>query len=422
MRWNRILTLGFLAVAALVPWTARGEALKDARHQRRHEAANILRGLLQQLDDSTPGELSLRDSHRTAVARAIRLVGPDSRAATELTSAIRELGHSTDSSEATWRSFRERINRLCKGLEFAPTMEAEMPSGFPAPTPVGEIELKQYPAYRMAQTRADETPAFWTLFGHIKRNKIAMTAPVEMTYESPEAGGAKQNKMAFLYPARNHGETGSDGAVQIVDVPSQTVLSTGVRGKRTPKKLASAQARLTRWLEAMSTRYRKAGPMRVMGYNSPFIPANRSYLEVQIPVVAIEGSAPPAEPRAFDLSDYVWKNRVLLAFVPARDDKSYLRFREAWDSLPKHIQDRDLFLVEIFETGEGRAGVIGVQPSITSKLRKRFKVPSGDSTFILIGKDGTVKLRRSSVQLPDLFDLIDAMPMRRAEMSRQKTS
>ena len=41
------------------------------------------------------------------------------------------------------------------------------------------------------------------------------------------------------------------------------------------------------------------------------------------------------------------------------------------------------------------------------------------TTFLLVGKDGTVKLRRGQVRLSDLFDLIDAMPTRRAEMSRQ---
>ena len=36
------------------------------------------------------------------------------------------------------------------GEEFKPIKEAEMPKGFPGYTPVGKIEVKQYPAYRKA--------------------------------------------------------------------------------------------------------------------------------------------------------------------------------------------------------------------------------------------------------------------------------
>jgi hypothetical protein len=53
-------------------------------------------------------------------------------------------------------------------------------------------------------------------------------------------------------------------------------------------------------------------------------------------------------------------------------------------------------------------------------LRQRFHIEPGGSTFILVGKDGTVKLRRPSVRLSNLFEVVDAMPMRRAEMRRQR--
>ena len=34
--------------------------------------------------------------------------------------------------------------------EFQPIKEAEMPKGFPTYTPVGQVEIKKYPAYRKA--------------------------------------------------------------------------------------------------------------------------------------------------------------------------------------------------------------------------------------------------------------------------------
>ncbi|MHC4956514.1 MAG: fasciclin domain-containing protein, partial [Planctomycetota bacterium] len=78
---------------------------------------------------------------------------------------------------------------------FKPIIEADLPEGFPAPGPVGEVSLKLYPKYRAA--RANGRASFWTLFTHIKKNKIAMTAPVEMAV-SDEGGDLKQTNMAFL--------------------------------------------------------------------------------------------------------------------------------------------------------------------------------------------------------------------------------
>jgi hypothetical protein len=48
---------------------------------------------------------------------------------------------------------------------------------------------------------------------------------------------------------------------------------------------------------------------------------------------------------------------------------------------------------------------------------------SSDTDFeaILIGIDGTVKLRRKrAIEIEELFELIDSMPMRKEEIQRQK--
>jgi len=55
-------------------------------------------------------------------------------------------------------------------------------------------------------------------------------------------------------------------------------------------------------------------------------------------------------------------------------------------------------------------------------LRREFKVPVDDFAFILIGKDGTVKLRSGEIILcADLFALIDSMPMRKEEIRRKSS-
>ena len=76
---------------------------------------------------------------------------------------------------------------------------AKLPAGFPAPGPVGEIIIKEYPAYRIARIRRGEggvagspNVMFRRPFNYIKRNDIRMTAPVEMGYlEQVERGTQK---------------------------------------------------------------------------------------------------------------------------------------------------------------------------------------------------------------------------------------
>ena len=165
---------------------------------------------------------------------------------------------------------------------FKPVIEAPLPEGFPSYTPVGEIEVKRYPAYRKAETSGKV--AFWTLFQHITTAGISMTAPVEMTFRADGPPVGREQAMAFLYGDKSIGSAGRKGNVQVVDVPAATVVSFGMRGQRSDDVLVQAEQRLTNWLEQNKGKYEQSGPVRVMGYNSPFVARERQFFEVQIPV------------------------------------------------------------------------------------------------------------------------------------------
>jgi hypothetical protein len=166
--------------------------------------------------------------------------------------------------------------------------EAELPTGFPLPGPVGRIVVKQYPAYRAAVQSA-QTPdgrqspngMFNPLFKHITRNDIAMTAPVEMSYQD---GDQKPISMAFLYGDPSIGKTGADQSVNVVDLPPVTVLSIGVRGDYDEQTFNTGLAALRQWLKDNPDKFQPAGPPRFLGYNSPFVPSFWAFGEVQIPV------------------------------------------------------------------------------------------------------------------------------------------
>lgn len=183
------------------------------------------------------------------------------------------------------------VQQVEADLRFQPYIEAELPVGFPGPTPAGEIEVKQYPVYRMARTDMSGG-AFWQLFNHIKKNDIAMTAPVEMTWASTE-DGMREVDMAFLYGNVDLGPVGKDGAVEVVEAEPASVVSIGCRGEATRSAVNAAYGELLSWL-ALRGDLEVAGPMRGMAYNSPMVPRSRKYFEVQIPVTLLESPDPDA--------------------------------------------------------------------------------------------------------------------------------
>ncbi len=172
---------------------------------------------------------------------------------------------------------------------------AARPEGWPDITPVNEVEVKSYPTTRAASVTREAAgggtgPMFNELFNHIKRNDIAMTAPVDMGYapasDTAGAGDAAEpqlNSMTFLYRTTDLGEPGPDGAVLVRDLPSTTYATTGLRGSYSTRNYERALERLRSWLDAQSE-WAPAGEPRYLGYNGPFTAPFLKYAEVQIPV------------------------------------------------------------------------------------------------------------------------------------------
>ncbi len=224
-----------------------------------------------------------RRAYRQAVTAVLPLVKKNVMVTESLQAAAAEADRAAGDAAAA-KVLRGALAEARETLSFQPKMEAKLPEGFPRPTPVGEVRVQQYPAYRLARTAmaGDTFRPFMTLFNHIQKNDIAMTAPVEMTYSGK--GKEKRSMMAFLYGSRQVGKTGKDGPVEVVDVPAALAVSIGERGELTEARLAAARQRLEAWLKAHAAEYAAAGSLRVMGYNSPAVPRDRRYSEVQIPV------------------------------------------------------------------------------------------------------------------------------------------
>lgn len=190
-------------------------------------------------------------------------------------------------------ALRLALAELASDLAFAPVKEADLPKGFQEFAALDELELRDYPAYRMVRAPmkgAGSMGSFWMLFNHIKKNEIAMTAPVQVDYDE-SSDQPREQSMAFLYGDPAMGSAGADGKVEVVDVPKMTALSVGARGYERKDRVADMHERLLHWLSQHADQYEAAGSMRLMNYNSPSVRDERRYFEVQIPVRRVEKDA-----------------------------------------------------------------------------------------------------------------------------------
>lgn len=189
------------------------------------------------------------------------------------------------------------LTMLASCVSFQPFMirEAPLPEGWPELTPVGEIRVQEYPVYRAASVESDGrrnamNPMFSELFGHIKKEGIAMTAPVDVGYD-PNNRDAGPTRMAFLYRSTAQGATGLDGEVLVEDVQPATFASLGMRGNYKVEIIDEQVQKLSAWLNEQSA-WRATGPPRYLGYNGPFVPPFLRYGEVQFPVERAETGDP----------------------------------------------------------------------------------------------------------------------------------
>jgi hypothetical protein len=199
-------------------------------------------------------------------------------------SAARARAEALQSSCRADEALALELGALVEDLRFRPVVEAELPDGVPGFRALDELELRDYPAYRLARTsmRGGAMAAFWPLFRHIQQRDIAMTTPVQMDW-TPGREHTRAASMAFLYGAPALGPTGREGEVEVVDQPPVTVLSLGARGYDRPARIAEMRARIDGWLAA-NPEWVAAGPQRTMNYNSPSVAEDRRYFELQLPV------------------------------------------------------------------------------------------------------------------------------------------
>jgi len=115
---------------------------------------------------------------------------------------------------------------------------------------------------------------------------------------------------------------------------------------------------------------------------------------------------------------YVDHSRVLVISSPSDIDAELKRQEAEVAAEPKGMGERDLVVIRAVgaqaKDDHGRA-------LDASAVRQAAGLEPGRFGVALIGKDGGVKLRRrDALPLHELFETVDAMPMRQAEMKRTR--
>jgi hypothetical protein len=111
--------------------------------------------------------------------------------------------------------------------------------------------------------------------------------------------------------------------------------------------------------------------------------------------------------RAAALDEYRWKNRVLVVIAPKGDAAAEAQ-RKILNSSAKGMSERFIVLIEAIGEGE------------TSRhIRSRFSADGKDFQVFPMGKDGNTAMSSDKpLSAEYLFGKVDAMPMRRDEMTR----
>ena len=121
-----------------------------------------------------------------------------------------------------------------------------------------------------------------------------------------------------------------------------------------------------------------------------------------------------------DLTQFQWKNRLLLIFAPDDNDSLLKKLQSEIIAQEAEVEDRDMIVFELLELGSSRMNRALLDQSKVDSIRRHFSVPQRSFRVILIGKDGGIKLKRDDqIDLETIFELIDSMPMRKDEI-RQK--
>ena len=145
-----------------------------------------------------------------------------------------------------------------------------------------------------------------------------------------------------------------------------------------------------------------------MASSSGLLKSTLAALSIAMPLAAAADPNPLVAER--------WKTRPVVVVVPAAGDPLLQKIETALrqTATREAFIDREMVLYTVV-AGEGRRNDKAMAPAQTRALLGALKLEAaGAPTFVLVGKDGGVKMTEGpGVDLQAVFAEIDRMPMRR---------
>ncbi len=123
---------------------------------------------------------------------------------------------------------------------------------------------------------------------------------------------------------------------------------------------------------------------------------------------------------AQDLSQYRWENRIILMITP---DENHSEFKQQIANLSGlDMELEDMKLVSFVVTPTKYSLGLGMDEWHESTvLYERYQQKNEEYSTLLIGLDGRVKMwSAKAVGAEGIFELINTMPMRKAELRKRK--
>ena len=134
------------------------------------------------------------------------------------------------------------------------------------------------------------------------------------------------------------------------------------------------------------------------------------------PVALAQNQPPPPSPTTLAaLKDHF---RPLLVFAPAPDDPALRAQLTRLLESAAGLDERDVLVIAVPYNTPSPTDIT-LTPADAVAARRRFNIAPNDFAALLIGKDGSEKLRsHRPISFSKLRDTIDSMPMRQQEMKR----
>lgn len=121
--------------------------------------------------------------------------------------------------------------------------------------------------------------------------------------------------------------------------------------------------------------------------------------------------------KAQDLDKFQWKNRIILIITENEGSDLLSEQLKQYEGKKKEFKDRK---IKVFQVTPSRyRELIPRKKEWVQAQRSIYELKKSESDFeiLLVGLDGTVKMRQTEIsETEKIFDLIDSMPMRKAEM------